>query len=614
MTPASRSPDLLAEPEEEMKGQIGIPQASSHLAARCAYALVLIAASFACAPAVFAKKTPKAAIEVTPAGGSTYGDKLTMYGIVSAPTAADPVPTGTIRFEVRDPDPPHYAQTVCSVTINTDYPVQSCDPIPGLYIAAGTHRFILIYSGDNNYEGNPDYVGVGSGMLANEDNYVIAKQTPTIALVPPAPVFVGQYAALQLMLGNATNTVTSFQVSISGGNGDCFVMSGLGGNMCAAGKTRFAGTAAPVYAGFAGDDNHNAVPISEVGQITILPAPTTLLIEPHAPIALGDTATIVLTVGTIVDPDAAFLGHFTVSDGEVSCEYDIVVYPGGTKVDCPLTPASAGTRHLTASYSGSSNATPSKATGTLEVMASKVDGACGSDNGGVLAATPTNLCSAGTPSAVGGSGHPWSWTCAGSSGGSDASCSATIRTWTVSAQASGNGGSITPPSQTIDNGNAATLAVSADAGHAIAGVTGCGGSLAGNTYTTAPVSTNCTVTATFVAVATTTYTVTAVATPAGSGSLACANPVNAGATSTCSAMPNAGYVTRSIGGCGGAATASGVNSYVTGAVNANCTVTATFTAVALPQTSVTAPALDKWALAALGMLLAMAAIARRKKS
>jgi hypothetical protein len=52
-----------------------------------------------------------------------------------------------------------------------------------------------------------------------------------------------------------------------------------------------------------------------------------------------------------------------------------------------------------------------------------VNGACGVDNGSSLLSTPTNLCSAGIPSAVTGSG-PWSWTCDGQSGGTTASCSA----------------------------------------------------------------------------------------------------------------------------------------------------------------------------------------------
>ena len=53
-----------------------------------------------------------------------------------------------------------------------------------------------------------------------------------------------------------------------------------------------------------------------------------------------------------------------------------------------------------------------------------VNGACGSSNGAKLTSAPTtNLCSAGTASTVGGSG-PWNWTCAGSKGGTTASCEA----------------------------------------------------------------------------------------------------------------------------------------------------------------------------------------------
>lgn len=53
-------------------------------------------------------------------------------------------------------------------------------------------------------------------------------------------------------------------------------------------------------------------------------------------------------------------------------------------------------------------------------------GSCGSSNGLALASAPVSgLCSAGTASAVSGTG-PWSWTCAGSGGGSTASCGATL--------------------------------------------------------------------------------------------------------------------------------------------------------------------------------------------
>jgi hypothetical protein len=55
---------------------------------------------------------------------------------------------------------------------------------------------------------------------------------------------------------------------------------------------------------------------------------------------------------------------------------------------------------------------------------SAVNGACGSSNGASLKSAPTgNLCSAGTASGVSGSG-PWTWTCAGTAGGTTASCQA----------------------------------------------------------------------------------------------------------------------------------------------------------------------------------------------
>lgn len=65
----------------------------------------------------------------------------------------------------------------------------------------------------------------------------------------------------------------------------------------------------------------------------------------------------------------------------------------------------------------------------------KINGSCGSVNGGSLASKPTaGLCSAGTATTVSGSG-PWTWSCNGSGGGSNASCSAsksatcTVTSW-----------------------------------------------------------------------------------------------------------------------------------------------------------------------------------------
>lgn len=128
-----------------------------------------------------------------------------------------------------------------------------------------------------------------------------------------------------------------------------------------------------------------------------------------------------------------------------------------------------------------------------------VNGVCGTDNGQTLSAVPVNLCSAGTASAVAGNGHPWSWTCSGSNGGTNANCAATIRTWTVSAAVSGTGGNVSPPTQTVDNGATASVTAAPAAGYRLAGASGCGGSLSGNVYTTAAITDDCAITVSFTA-------------------------------------------------------------------------------------------------------------------
>ena len=62
----------------------------------------------------------------------------------------------------------------------------------------------------------------------------------------------------------------------------------------------------------------------------------------------------------------------------------------------------------------------------------------------------------------------------------------------------GSGGSITPATpQSVTTGGLASFMVTPNAGYGIASATGCGGSLSGTSYTTAPVTGDCTVTVTF---------------------------------------------------------------------------------------------------------------------
>lgn len=144
----------------------------------------------------------------------------------------------------------------------------------------------------------------------------------------------------------------------------------------------------------------------------------------------------------------------------------------------------------------------------------------------------------------------------------------------------GPGGSISPPSaQGVEPGQALELTLIPDAGYAIAGVGGtCGGVLNGQTYTTAPITANCTVEAGFSTVA---VTVSASAS-GGHGTIGPqTQTLDYGSVATLTVSPEFGY-NALVSGCGG--TLSG-NTYTTAALTADCAVTASFAPFSTAGTS-----------------------------
>ena len=144
-------------------------------------------------------------------------------------------------------------------------------------------------------------------------------------------------------------------------------------------------------------------------------------------------------------------------------------------------------------------------------------------------------------------------------------------TYTVSTNA-GVGGYISPSSTTVNSGSTAVFSVNPNNGYYINSVSGCNGNLSGNTYTTGAITSNCTVTANFTQNAPTTYTVS---TNAGVGGYISPSStvVNSGSTAVFSITPNGGYTIGTVSGCNG--NLSG-NTYTTGAIYNNCTVSASF--------------------------------------
>jgi len=62
----------------------------------------------------------------------------------------------------------------------------------------------------------------------------------------------------------------------------------------------------------------------------------------------------------------------------------------------------------------------------------------------------------------------------------------------------GSGGSISPANPQVTYGGSTSVTVTADAGYEISSVSGCGGTLSGNTFTTGTITSACTITASFV--------------------------------------------------------------------------------------------------------------------
>ncbi|MGO2129581.1 MAG: InlB B-repeat-containing protein [Pseudoalteromonas prydzensis] len=143
-----------------------------------------------------------------------------------------------------------------------------------------------------------------------------------------------------------------------------------------------------------------------------------------------------------------------------------------------------------------------------------------------------------------------------------------IDSYTLSASA-GEGGTVNPATQNVNHGSSAQITITPNEGYSIDGVTGCSGSLNGNTYTTSAVTANCQVQASF---SINSYTVSSSAGEGGAVSPA-TQSVNHGSSAQITITPKEGYSIDAVTGCSGSLNG---NTYTTGAVTANCQVQASF--------------------------------------
>jgi hypothetical protein len=274
----------------------------------------------------------------------------------------------------------------------------------------------------------------------------------------------------------------------------------------------------------------------------------------------------------------------------------------------------------------------------LNSASAPVNGVCGSSNGQSFTTAPTsNLCFTGTASTVTETDR-WSWSCSATNGGTAATCSTNLKSYSVSFTAVGNSILSGTTNQTVQHGGATSaVGAFANTGYHFVNWTGTGGFVttttnplavssitsamtitanfaadavpvngacgtsSGASFTTAPTANLCTAgtvssvvgtgpwswscagtnggaTSTCIA-SIQTYTINASAT-GGNGAATCSSPVNNGSGSTCTVIPSTGYQidTFTDNGIDKKGSIAG-GSYSIASVTANHTITATFSLI-----------------------------------
>jgi hypothetical protein len=177
-------------------------------------------------------------------------------------------------------------------------------------------------------------------------------------------------------------------------------------------------------------------------------------------------------------------GAYTATAGTVSNSQTVAVRQTASASYSTLTTATLTIGGVTGDFNVTTLAVPI------------VNGACDSTNHNqtLTAAPAANLCTAGTASAVTSGTTSYDWNCAGSGDGISTSCNAT-RNYIVTS-ISGANGSISG-NQTVAYNATPTFTLSPSAGYTASAGGTCGGTLAGNSYTTSAVTASCTVVASF---------------------------------------------------------------------------------------------------------------------
>ena len=144
-----------------------------------------------------------------------------------------------------------------------------------------------------------------------------------------------------------------------------------------------------------------------------------------------------------------------------------------------------------------------------------------------------------------------------------------VPSYTVFSNIVAGNGTVNPPTQEVLHGKKAMFDIQPSIGYSIGEVTGCGGTLNGSTYTTGPITQNCSISVTFNIDS---YTVTTNTTNGGSVQPT-SRVVTHGSITSFQLTPNDWYTIGEVTGCGGTLNGS---TYTTGPITQNCSISVTF--------------------------------------
>ncbi len=504
---------------------------------------------------------------------STYGASVVFTATVTPSTA-----TGTVTFRDGATDIGIGTLSGGTATFAT------------ASLGGGVHSIRAVYSGDTSY------IASTSSPLAQEVDPAATTTVVTSSLNPST------YGASVTLTSTVTPSTATGTVTFKDG------ATVLGTGSLSGGTATFSTAALAVgphsitaaYGGSANFTTSTSAPITQ----TVNPATTTTVVTSNSnPSTYGASVTFTATVtpstatGTVTFNDgAAVLGTGSLSAGIAT--FSTAALAGGAH---SITAAYGGSTNFTTSTSAAITQTVNPAV-TTTVVASNLNpsasGASVTFTATVSAPAATGSLTfyvdatvLGTGSLSGGQASlttsllpvgPHSITAAYGGNANFAPSTSTPITQNVNpvvTPSAGTNGAISPNTpQTVNHGSTTVFTVTPATGYTAAVGGTCGGTLVGTTYTTNAITANCTVAATF---AINTFTVSTSA-PAAEGKFTPASQVvNYGSTTTFTVDAKSLYYITSVSGCGGTPFNNTdptvlTYQYTTGAISADCTVTATY--------------------------------------